>query len=186
MNVRGIFNFSQHGFLINKCCVRWFTVIYALCISLYQPELFNNYYNLCLPCIFTPYKIIKSLIAIYTLISLLTGFSKINDILIYHRLIWNILHNIIVSQQFDFRKGLSKENATCKLIETVPYGWNCKKCIAGVFCDLTKAFDCVNQGLLKKIRILWCEGFTYRLVFYPEERQQQVDLIFPKCNNSSN
>ena len=83
----------------------------------------------------------NSLIANYKLISLLTGFSKIYEIFIFHRLIQHIqLHNIIASQQFGFRKGLSMENATYQLIETVSYAWNSKKCIAGVFCYLTKDF----------------------------------------------
>ena len=30
------------------------------------------------------------------------------------------------------------ENATYQLIETVSYAWNSKKCIAAIFCDLTK------------------------------------------------
>ena len=63
---------------------------------------------------------VMSLIAHCRLISLLTGFSKIYEILIYHKLIQHIqLHNITVSQQFGFRKGSSMENATYQLIETV-------------------------------------------------------------------
>jgi hypothetical protein len=43
------------------------------------------------------------------------------------------------------------ENATYQLIETVSYAWNSKKNMAGVFCDLTKAFfDYVNHELLKQ------------------------------------
>jgi hypothetical protein len=83
----------------------------------------------------------KSLIANYRPISLLTGFSEIYEILIYRRFIQHIqLQNIIVSQKFGFRKGLSMENATYQLIETVSYAWNSKKNMAEVFCDLTKAF----------------------------------------------
>ena len=61
----------------------------------------------------------KSLVANYKPISLLSGFSRIYEILIYHRLIQHLQwHNIIVSQQFGFRKGMSKENATYKFMET--------------------------------------------------------------------
>jgi hypothetical protein len=42
------------------------------------------------------------------------------------------------------------DNATCKLIETIFNDWNNGKCIAGVFCNLTKAFDCINNELFVK------------------------------------
>jgi hypothetical protein len=47
-------------------------------------------------------------------------------------------------------KGLSMDNATYKLIETILDAWRNGKCIAGVFCDLTKAFDFINHELLIK------------------------------------
>jgi len=83
----------------------------------------------------------KPLIAHYRPIFLLTGFSKIYEILIYHRL--NSAHTTTQYNSFStvwFRKGSSMENATYQLIETVSYAWNSKKCIAGLFCDLTKPF----------------------------------------------
>jgi hypothetical protein len=62
----------------------------------------------------------KSLISNYRPISLLTGFFKTYEILIYLRLIQHIqLHNIIVSQKFGFRKGFSMENATYLSVERV-------------------------------------------------------------------
>jgi hypothetical protein len=35
-----------------------------------------------------------------------------------------------------------------KLTETIVNAWNMKRYVTGVFCDLTEAFDCVNQELL--------------------------------------
>jgi len=62
---------------------------------------------------------------------------------------------------------MSKETATYKFIETASYVWNSKKCVLGVSCYLTKAFDSVNHKLFKKKnRLLWCEGFTFRLVWF--------------------
>jgi len=42
------------------------------------------------------------------------------------------------------------DSATYKLIETILYAWNSGKRTAGVFCDMTKAYDCFNHELLIK------------------------------------
>jgi hypothetical protein len=64
-----------------------------------------------------------------------------------------------------FRKGLPTIIATHELNDIVLNAWNNNRYIAGVFCDLTKAFECVNQELLlKKIAILWCQRLTVRVV----------------------
>jgi len=49
-----------------------------------------------------------------------------------------------------FRKGLSIDNATYKLTETIFQAWNNGKCVACVFCDLIRVFDCINHELLVK------------------------------------
>jgi hypothetical protein len=83
---------------------------------------------------------------------------------------------------------MSKENATYKFIEMASYVWNSKKHVLGVFCYLTKAFDCVNHKLFKKktefygVKGLLLDWFGS----YFEERKQRVDLKFPKFNNSLN
>jgi hypothetical protein len=45
---------------------------------------------------------------------------------------------------------MSTDNAIFKLIESVFKAWNQKDCIAGVFCDLSRAFDYVAHDLLIK------------------------------------
>jgi hypothetical protein len=124
----------------------------------------------------------KSLIANYRPISLLPGFSRIYEILIYRRLTQHIqCNNIIVPDHFGFRKGLSTDNATYKLIDTVFHAWTSKKCIAGVFHDLSKVFDCVNYELLKRklglygvkgVLLNWCSS-------YLDHKKQRVDLKLP-------
>jgi hypothetical protein len=82
---------------------------------------------------------------------LLTGFSKIFELLIHRRLNQHFqIHNIFVTEQYGFRRGLSTINATHKLTEVILNAWNNNRYVAGVFCDLTKAFDCVNHELLLK------------------------------------
>ena len=66
------------------------------------------------------------------------------------------------------------------------YVWNSKKCVLGVSCYLTKAFDCVNHKLLKKTEFYGVKGLLLHWFgSYLEERKQRVDLKFPTCNNSS-
>jgi hypothetical protein len=85
----------------------------------------------------------------YRPISLLTGFSKIFEMLIFSRLKQHLVsNNILVSEQYGFRDGVSIENAIFTLTELIFKAWNKKELITGLFCDLTKAFDCVDHELL--------------------------------------
>jgi hypothetical protein len=59
-----------------------------------------------------------------------------------------------------FRKGLSTDNATYKLTETIFHTWNNGKCVACVFCDMIRELDCVNHELLvKKLEFYGGRGF---------------------------
>jgi len=44
--------------------------------------------------------------------------------------------------------GFTTENATYKLINEVLNALNNKQIVGGIFCDLTKEFDCVNHDIL--------------------------------------
>jgi hypothetical protein len=72
------------------------------------------------------------------LICSLTGFSKMFELFIYCKLNKHLqIHNIFVTGQYGFRKGLSTIIAIYKLAETI---LNARKTyIFGVFCELTKA-----------------------------------------------
>jgi hypothetical protein len=86
--------------------------------------------------------------------------------------------NILVSNQYSFRNGLSTDNAIFQLIESVFKAWNQKDCVAGIFCDLSRAFDCVAHELLVSklefygIRGLYLEWF----ISYLYDRKQRVEL----------
>jgi len=94
---------------------------------------------------------VRSQIATYRPISLIAGFPKIFEILIYRQIIQHIqCHNILVCEQFVFRKGFSVDSTTYSLTETIFDAWNNGKFIAGVFSSLTKALVYVNHELLFK------------------------------------
>jgi hypothetical protein len=47
--------------------------------------------------------------------------------------------NILVAEQFGFRKGISTEDVTYKLTDNVLQSINQKMHVGGIFCDLAKA-----------------------------------------------
>jgi hypothetical protein len=66
---------------------------------------------------------------------------------------------VLVPKQFGFRKGISTKNAAFKLKDCILKSLNQKMHVGGIFCDLTKAFDCVNHELfLTKLRYFCIKG----------------------------
>jgi hypothetical protein len=90
----------------------------------------------------------------YRPISLLTSILKVFETVIDTRTITHLnKYNIWSTEQYGFRKGLRTDNAIYKLTTGILNSMNNKHLVRGIFCDLEKAFDCVdNVVLLSKLK----------------------------------
>jgi len=62
------------------------------------------------------------------------------------------MNNILVQEQYGFQTHSSTEQAAFTLINSIVTAMNNNQIVGGTFCDLQKAFDCVNhQILLEKL-----------------------------------
>lgn len=80
--------------------------------------------------------------------------------------------------QFGFREGLSTEDALLDFCSFIYKGLDDKKCCAGLFVDITKAFDMVNHNiLLDKLQEAGFRGCIYNWFdSYLKNRIQKVKI----------
>jgi hypothetical protein len=103
--------------------------------------------------------------------------------MIYGKLLQHVTINIIlVEKQFGFRTSSSTDKASYKLIDEILNALINRMMIGGIFCDLQKAFDCVNHNILPtKLEFYGITDIAYKLIKpYLEGRYQRVVL-----NNNS-
>lgn len=115
----------------------------------------------------------------YRPISILPIFSKVFERLVYERVIdFFNYHSIISTNQFGFLKGKSTSDAINLLFTNVLSSIDSKEIACAVFCDLSKAFDTVDHGLLQSkleaygVRGLAADWFRS----YLEDRCQCVQI----------
>jgi hypothetical protein len=115
----------------------------------------------------------------YRPISLLTSFSKVLGKALYNRLSEYINNNnLLIGEQFGFRKGFATEDAIFKLTHEVLNALNNGTKVCGIFCDLENAFDPVNHSLLiKKLPYYGIMGKSISLLeSYLTNRYQRVQI----------
>jgi len=54
-------------------------------------------------------------------------------------------NNILADEKYGFCDNVSTDSAVFWLIETIFSAQNNKEYVTGLFCDLTRAFDCVRH-----------------------------------------
>jgi hypothetical protein len=98
-----------------------------------------------------------------------------------------ITNNVLATEQFGFRKNRSTEHAAYTLVNGIFQAWNSKLQVAGIFCDLAKAFDSVNHDILiQKLKyygvnetgINWFKSYLYN-------RKQRVNINVNNLHNYS-
>jgi 2C-methyl-D-erythritol 2,4-cyclodiphosphate synthase len=97
------------------------------------------------------------------------------------------MNNILVQEQYGFRTHSSTEQAAFTLINSILTAVNNSQIIGGIFCDLQKAFDCVNHKiLLEKLEFYGVEvKFKTLIESYLTGRYQRVALDNITNNNNS-
>jgi len=113
----------------------------------------------------------------YRPISLLTSFSKVFEKAFYIRVTEHLnTRNLLVRNQFGFRKGTATEDAIFKLTNEILKALNNKTLAGTIFCDLEKASDSVNHDiLLSKLSYYGISGEAKSLLkSYLQNRYQTV------------
>ena len=107
--------------------------------------------------------------------------------IIYKRLISHLSdNNLLANEQFGFRKNFTTTMATYALLNNIHSFLDKKWFVGGIFCDLQKAFDCVNHNiLLEKMAYYGITGTAHKLIHSYLDNRYQRTKIKDKCLNTS-
>lgn len=123
----------------------------------------------------------------YRPISILPALSKVFEKMILNQLTTYFYSNkLLHERQFGFTKGRSTLDAGTKLISFILDAWESKHDALGVFCDLSKAFDCVHHDtLLMKLEYYGIAAQALSLIAsYLADRGQRVAVSDVKSSGS--
>lgn len=112
-------------------------------------------------------------------ISILPALSKIFEKIIFNQLICHFkVNNLLHAKQYGFTKGKSTTDAGVALMKHVFDAWESRKDALGIFCDLSKAFDCVeHENLLLKLEHYGVSNNSLGLLkSYLTDRTQKVTV----------
>ena len=89
------------------------------------------------------------------------------------------MHEILALEHFGLRKGNYIEKAVFTLTDYILTSLNRRQHVKGIFCDLTKAFYCVNREiLLTKLHYYGIRGVCWNWFrTYITKRKQKVQII---------
>jgi len=93
-------------------------------------------------------------------------------------------NNLLVDDQYGFREKISIENAIYTLLNYILSELDKRNHIGSLFCDLQKAFDCVNhEFLLSKMKFYGILGTANKLIESCLRNRYQRVLV--NSNNSN-
>jgi len=124
----------------------------------------------------------------YRPISLLTSFLKVFEKALYIRLTEHLnTNNLLVGNQFGFRKGIATEDAIFKLTNEILNALNNKAMAGSIFCDLEKSFGSVNHDILLSILPYYGISCKAKLLLesYLQNRYQRVHITNSYLNTNT-
>ena len=123
----------------------------------------------------------------YRPISLIPVFSKIIERLIYNKIFdFLVRSETLFKSQYGLRRGHNTTQATLDFLKTVETAFEKDEYAIGIFCDLSKAFDTLDHGiLLTKLNHYGIRGNLLAwLTSYVSNRKQFVDVGGVKSEHS--
>ena len=130
----------------------------------------------------------KNVFTNYRPISILPCLSKVFEKIISERLL-SFIHknNILTASQYGFRRNHSTLMAILKVYDFVTKAIDNREFCAGIFIDLSKAFDTLDHSILaKKLEFYGFRGIVNKLMIsYLTNRQQYVVYNYGSSNLAS-